>query len=90
MYLEFVVEPRNVRLALCSASFSSFNNLTPPYSCWSVIVTLYNLPTKLCMTSPFMFLTLIIPEPHSSKGKIIELWKQLCFFSKKEIIEVTP
>ena len=35
-----------------------------------VIVTPYNLPQELCMTTPFMFLTLIIPGPHSPKGKI--------------------
>jgi len=67
---EFAAKPRNVRLALCSDGFSPFNNLNPPYSCWPVIVTPYNLPPELCMTTPFMFLTLIISGPHSPKGKI--------------------
>jgi len=61
MYPEFADEPRNVRLALCSDGFSPFNNSTPPYSCWPVIITPYNLPPELCMTTPFMFLTLINP-----------------------------
>jgi len=55
MHPEFAAEPRNVRLALCSDSFSPFNNLNPPYSCWSVIFTPYNLPPELCMATPFMF-----------------------------------
>jgi len=33
IYPEFAVEPRNVRLALCSDGFSPFNNSTTPYSC---------------------------------------------------------
>ena len=70
MYPEFASEPTNVRLALSSDGFSAFYNSTPPYSCWPVIVTPYNLPSKLCMPTPFMFLTLIIPGPHSPKGKI--------------------
>jgi len=67
---EFAGEPRNVRLVLCSDGFLPFNNSNPPYSCWSIIVTPYNLPPELCMTTPFMFLTLIIPGPHNPKGKI--------------------
>jgi len=69
MHPEFVAEPRNVRLALCFDGFSPFNNSNPPYSCWPVIVNPYNLPPELCMTTPFMF-ELIIPRPHSPKGKI--------------------
>ena len=35
-----------------------------------MIVTPYNLPLELCMTTPYMFLTLVIPRPHNPKGKI--------------------
>jgi len=61
MYPKFATEPINVMSALCSDGISPFNNSTPPYSYWSIIVTPYNLPPELCMTTPFMFLTLIIP-----------------------------
>jgi len=35
-----------------------------------VIVTPYNLPHELCMTTSHMFLTLIIPGPKNPKEKI--------------------
>nr|XP_016446420.1 PREDICTED: uncharacterized protein LOC107771546 [Nicotiana tabacum] len=41
-----------------------------PYSCWPVFVTPYNLPPELCMTSPYLFLTCIVPGPHNPKSLI--------------------
>jgi len=35
-----------------------------------VIVIPYNLPPELCITTPYMFLTLIIPGPKNPKEKI--------------------
>lgn len=69
-YPDFAAEPRNVRLGLCSDGFMPFNQSAPSYSCWPVIVTPYNLPPELCMTTPYMFLTLIIPGPNNPKDKI--------------------
>ncbi|GAU21906.1 hypothetical protein TSUD_34030 [Trifolium subterraneum] len=70
VYPQFALEPRNVRLGLCADGFTPFNQSATPYSCWPVIVTSYNLPPELCMMTPYMFLTLIIPGPDSPKGKI--------------------
>jgi hypothetical protein len=70
VYPQFAPEPRNVRLGLCADGFTPFNQSAAPYSCWPVIVTPYNLPPELCMMTPYMFLTLIIPGPDSPKGKI--------------------
>ena len=67
---DFAVEPRNVRLGLCVDGFTPFGQSGKPYSCWPVIVTPYNLPLELCMTTPYMFLTLIIPRPKNPKEKI--------------------
>ena len=69
-YPDFATKPRNVRLGLCSDGFTPFSQFAMPYSCWPVIVTPYNLPPDMCMTSPFMFLTMIIPRPHNPKSKI--------------------
>ena len=69
-YPNFAAEPRNVILGLCTDGFTPFSQSTAPYSCWPVIVTPYNLPPELCMTTPYMFLTLIIPGPHNPKSKI--------------------
>ncbi|XP_027187904.2 uncharacterized protein [Cicer arietinum] len=70
VYPGFASEPRNVRLGLCADGFTPFSQSATPYSCWPVIVTPYNLPPELCMMTPYMFLSLIIPGPHSPKGKI--------------------
>nr|KYP50097.1 hypothetical protein KK1_028172 [Cajanus cajan] len=69
LYPEFALKPRNVRLGLCADGFTPFNQ-GKPYSCWPIIITPYNLPPELCMMTPYMFLTLIIPGPHNPKGEI--------------------
>ena len=69
-YPDFVAEPCNVRLGLCADGFTPYSQSSAPYSCWPVIVTPYNLPPELCMTIPYMFLTIIIPGPHNPKSRI--------------------
>lgn len=62
-YPDFAADPRNVRLCLSSDGFTRFGGSTKTYSSWPVIVTPLNLPPSLCMTEPYMFLTLLIPGP---------------------------
>jgi hypothetical protein len=63
---DFALEPRNVRLGLCSAGFTPYTQVSaPPHSCWPVIVTPYNLPPEMCMSKPYMFLVVVIPSPSS-------------------------
>ena len=66
----FAADPRNVRLGLCTDVFCPFNMISNAYSCWPVIVTVYNLPPWKCMTKPFMFLSMIIPGPKNPGKKI--------------------
>lgn len=42
MYLDFAVEPQNVRLGLRADGFSPFSQSSSPYFCWPIIVTPYN------------------------------------------------
>ncbi|KAK4392705.1 hypothetical protein Sango_2048300 [Sesamum angolense] len=55
------------------------------YSCWSVIITPYNLPPGMCMSSEYMFLTMVIPSSSNPKRlinvyleplikKLLQLW----------------
>ena len=69
-YPDFASDPRNVRLGLCSDGFTPFGLLGSQYSCWPVIVTPYNLPPWMCMKTPYMFLTVIIPGPNNPKRNI--------------------
>ena len=57
----FSAESRNVRLGLCTDEFNPFGSFVAPYSCWSVILTVYNLPPGMYMRPEFMFLSTIIP-----------------------------
>ena len=45
----FSVESRNVRLGLCIDGFNPFQSFDVPYSCWPVILTVYNLPPGMCI-----------------------------------------
>ncbi|XP_060200955.1 uncharacterized protein LOC132629267 [Lycium barbarum] len=66
-YPDFAAEPRNIRLGLCSDGFTPHSVSAAPHSCWPVFLTPYNLPPELCMTSPYIFLTCIIPGPRNPK-----------------------
>lgn len=70
MYPEFAAEPRNIRLGLYADGFYPFGRSGKSYCCWPVIIAPYNLPPWLCMTNPFMFMSLIIPGPRSPKEKL--------------------
>ena len=37
---------------------------------WPIVVTPYNLPPDMCMTTPYMFLSCIIPGPKNPKNMI--------------------
>ncbi|KAL0455723.1 UNVERIFIED_CONTAM: hypothetical protein Slati_0911500 [Sesamum latifolium] len=69
MYPNFVEEPRNVRLGLCTDSFVP-HGYSRTYSCWPVIITLYNLPPGMCVSSEYIFLTMVIPGPSNPKRLI--------------------
>ncbi|KAL0443931.1 UNVERIFIED_CONTAM: hypothetical protein Slati_2115800 [Sesamum latifolium] len=66
-YLDFAAEPRNFRLDLCTDGFGSHELYNCTYSCWPVILTPYNHPPEMCMSSKYLFLTMVIPGPSNSK-----------------------
>jgi len=68
----FSVESRNVRLGLCTDGFNPFGSFAALYSCWLIILTVYNLPPGMCMRPEFMFLSTVIPGP-SSPGRNIDV-----------------
>lgn len=86
-HLSFAAEPRNVRLALSADGFSPYGQMAHPYSCWPIIVTPYNLPPLMCMDTPYMFLTLVIPGP-KNPGQNIDLYLQPLIDELKDLWEV--
>ncbi|KAL0295217.1 UNVERIFIED_CONTAM: hypothetical protein Scaly_3108100, partial [Sesamum calycinum] len=61
---DFVEEPH---IGPLHRPFAPHNQYDHTYSCWSVIITPYNLPTGMCMSSEYMFLTMVIPGPSNPK-----------------------
>ncbi|XP_070034605.1 uncharacterized protein [Nicotiana tomentosiformis] len=69
-YPDYASEPRNVLLGLCADGFTPFSVSATPYSCWPIFITPYNLPPKMCMTSPYICLNCVIPGPRNPKSLI--------------------
>ncbi|XP_016177767.1 uncharacterized protein LOC107620058 [Arachis ipaensis] len=67
---QFSQEPRNVRLGLSADGFTPFGQSGKQYSCWPIIITPYNLHPSMCMKTPYMFLSMIIPGPRNPKTRI--------------------
>jgi hypothetical protein len=61
----FSVESRNVRFGLCTDRFNPFRSFATPYSCWPIILMVYNLPPGMYIRLEFMFLSTVIPDPNS-------------------------
>ncbi|GAA0174326.1 hypothetical protein LIER_27743 [Lithospermum erythrorhizon] len=72
-YPYFSVEEHNVRVGLCTYGFSPFGQFGYSYSCWPVIICVYNLPPGLCRKELFVFMSLIIPGP-KSPGRDLDMF----------------
>ena len=66
-HLQFLFEPRNVRLGLVADGFNPFGMLSTTHSTWSVMLVLYNLPPWLCMKWSSLILSLVILGPKSPR-----------------------
>ncbi|KAA0042871.1 hypothetical protein E5676_scaffold108G00910 [Cucumis melo var. makuwa] len=48
MWPNFSYEPRNLRLALSADGINPISDMSSKYSCWPVVMVIYNLPPWLC------------------------------------------
>ena len=69
-WTSFGDEPRNIRLGLATDGFNPHAALSSKYSCWPVMLVIYNLPPWLCMKRKFTFLTLLISGPRQPGNDI--------------------
>ena len=76
-----------MRLGLCADGFNPYTLSSRSYSIRPVVVTPYNLPPEMCMTTPFMFLTCVIPGPKNPKNKI-DVYLQPLVDELKELWDV--
>ncbi|GJY65276.1 hypothetical protein Tco_0467514 [Tanacetum coccineum] len=88
-YLDFVKEPRNVRLGLATDGFNPFGNLSQAYNMWPVILTTYNLPSWLCMKASYFMLTLLTLGP-KSLGKDINVYLRPLIEDLKSTYNLEP
>jgi hypothetical protein len=67
--LEFVRDPRSVRLGLSMNGFQPYSYDSSTHSCWPVFMMQYNLPPNKYMKERFIFLALVIPGPKEPRKK---------------------
>jgi hypothetical protein len=85
VHSQFLVETRNMHLGLCTNGFNPFWSFAAHYSYWVVILTIYNLLSKICIRPKFMFFSMVLLGPNSPDqninvclrpliDKLIQLW----------------
>ncbi|XP_022869712.1 uncharacterized protein LOC111389093 [Olea europaea var. sylvestris] len=67
---DFASDPRNIRLGLATDGFNPFKDLSSKYSCWPVILTIYNLLPSICMSKESLMLSLLISGPKHPSNDI--------------------
>ncbi|XP_074374547.1 uncharacterized protein LOC141714955 [Apium graveolens] len=68
---EFGREARNICLGLAADGINPHNNgLNNRYSCWPVMLVMYNLPPWLCMKRKFMMLSTLISGTYAPENNI--------------------
>ncbi|KAL0556088.1 hypothetical protein IC582_004595 [Cucumis melo] len=60
---DFGSEPRNLRLALSVDGVNPHGDMSSKYSCWPIVMVIYNLPPWLCMKRKYMMLSMLISGP---------------------------
>ncbi|KAL0546243.1 hypothetical protein IC582_016149 [Cucumis melo] len=69
MWPNFSSEPRNLRVALSADGINSYSDMSSKYSCWPVVMVIYNLP-HACMKRKFMKLSILVSSPKQPKDDI--------------------
>ena len=62
-WLDFGCAPRSIHLTLSVDGINPHAEMSSKYSCWPVVIVIYNLPPWLCMKRKFMMLSMLISGP---------------------------
>jgi hypothetical protein len=73
-----------VHFGLCINGFNPFRSFIALYSCWPMILTVYNLPSGMCMRLKSIFLSMIILGSNSP-GRNIDIYLQLLIDELKQL-----
>ncbi|XP_074356763.1 uncharacterized protein LOC141696534 [Apium graveolens] len=83
----FGSDARNIHLALSADGINPHTNgLTNRYSCWPIVLVIYNLPPWLCMKRKFMMLTILVSGPHEP-GNDVDVYLQPLIDDLKKLWE---
>ncbi|XP_026395752.1 uncharacterized protein LOC113290358 [Papaver somniferum] len=83
---EFANEGRNVWLGIATDGFNPHGMQSLNYSCWPVIVVVYNLPPSLCMKPEFQIMMMLIPGP-KAPGQDIDVCLRVLVDELKDLFE---
>ncbi|XP_062114463.1 uncharacterized protein LOC133825550 [Humulus lupulus] len=83
---DFSLEPYNLRLGISADGVNPYKNMSSTYSCWAIMLVVYNFPPSMCMKNEFTFLSMLFPGPKQPGNDIdvyleplidelLELWK---------------
>jgi hypothetical protein len=60
---DFSNDPRNIRFGLSTDGMNPFREMRNPYSTWSIIMCIFNLPPWLCHKRKYLLLTTLTSGP---------------------------
>jgi hypothetical protein len=69
-YKPFGSESRNIRFSLSTGRMNPFGKNRTMHNTWSVILTMYNLPTWLCHKRKYFILSILIQGPKQAGTNI--------------------
>nr|CAE05178.2 OSJNBa0013A04.15 [Oryza sativa Japonica Group] len=67
---DFVADPRNMRICLCTDGMNPFDDMSSTHSTWPVFIANYNLPPWLCFIRKYIMLCLLIQGPRQPGNDI--------------------
>jgi hypothetical protein len=70
IHTQFSIELRSIQISLCTHGFNPFRSFSEPYSCWSVLLMVYNLPPMMCIRLELVFLSTFILDLNSQSRNI--------------------
>ena len=76
-----------MHLRLCTDGFNPFGYSSTPYSCWPILITVYNLPSWKCLKRQYIFLNMVTPSL-KSPGKNIDVFLRPLIEKLKELWRV--
>jgi hypothetical protein len=73
---EFVIDPRNIRIAISTDGINTFMNNSTQIT-WPIVLTILNLPLWLCNKQKYIMMSGLIPGPQQPVNDIDTYFRHL-------------